>query len=209
MPTSDRRRRAVVVGVAVMFASILLFGISGVLAGTERHAYLGGALAPNEVTVKQGGTYQISVHGGVGALVKRNITPSKLQCEWSSQGSGRQLLDLTAENRDSKATNTIATFVSPISGPIHVDCIGWGTVFVDDAQDASTDFGGLFLLLGMIAFGAGLLILAYPKLTFAARRDRSEWSTSEDEEIERLVHVVHVRSEDGEVTGPDGSDLTP
>jgi hypothetical protein len=207
MPTSDRRRQSVVVGVALMFACILLFGIAGVLAGTERHSYVGGALAPNEVTVKEGSSYQISIHGGVKALIMRNINPTGLQCEWSSQGSGSQLLEISPEDRDSKATNMVATFISPISGSIHVDCVGWGTVFVDDAENASADLSGVFLVLGMIVFGVGLLVLVSPKL--ATRRDRSEWSTSEDEEIERLVHLVHVRSEDGEVAGPDGPDVTP
>jgi MFS family permease len=208
MPTSDRRRRAVVIGVVLMFASVLLFGLAVVLAGTERHAYDGGALPPNEVSVKQGSTYQLSVPGGVKALIKRNISPTGVQCQWSSQGSGSQLLDLSPENGDSKATNMIATFVSPISGPIHVDCIGWGTVFIDDADNASFDYSGLFLILGMIAFGVGLLLLASPKITFTAR-DGSASTTSEDDDIQRLVHLVHIRSEDGEVSGPDRPDVTP
>lgn len=195
-----------VVGVALLFTSVLLFGIAGVLAGSERHSYIGGALPPNQVTVREGATYQISVHGGVKALIKRNINPTGLQCEWSSQDSANQLLDITPENAESKATNLVATFSSPISGPIHVDCIDWGPVFVDDADNASTDYSGLFLLLGMIAFGVGLIILMSPRMTFS--RDRSGWSAGEDEEIERLVHLVHIRSEDGEVSGPDGPDVT-
>lgn len=209
MPSSERRRRAVVAGVAMMFACVLLFGVAAVLAGTERHSYVGGALPPNEVAVTQGRSYQISIHGGVKALTERSINPTGLQCEWSSQGSGSQLLELNPENGESKATNTVATFVAPITGPIHVDCIGSGPVFIDDAKDASFDYAGLFLLLGMIVFALGLLVLASPKLTFRSPRARSAWTASEDEEIERLVHLVHIRSEDGEVHRPDGPDLTP
>lgn len=148
-----------------MFVSVLLFGLAGVLTGTERHSYDGGAVAPDNVTVTQGHTYQISIPGGVETMSERNVNPAGLQCQWSSPTAGSQSLDITPEKAESKATNTIATFVSPVSGSIHVDCTSWGTVFVDDAENASPDFAGLFLVLGMFVFVLGLVLLVSPKMS--------------------------------------------
>lgn len=193
-----------------MLLGILLAGLYRVASGNERHAYSSGAVPPSSIHVTSGHSYLISVPGGVSALQDHDLNPSGLRCEWSSGGSATQALSVQLYGPDSKATDAIGTFAAPVGGQIHVDCIGWGAVFVDDADDASGDLAGLFLLLCVIVltFGAGLGLSAL-RLHHADSTRNSARSASENDEIERLVHLVHVRSEDGEVTGSDGGDVGP
>jgi hypothetical protein len=207
MATTARRRRTLVGGVSLMFAAVLLLGIAGVLFGTERHSYAGDAVPPTNATVREGHTYRLSIHGGVQALAKRGLQSTGLQCEWASPGAASQVLSITAESAGTKATNSIATFTAPIGGPIQVSCTGVGPVFIDDAENASPDVAGFFLVAGMAVFMVGLLMVSSGK--FTSRPRASEWTTSEDEEIERLVQLVHVRSNDIEVTAADADDVKP
>jgi hypothetical protein len=110
---------------------------------------------------------------------------------------------------DSKATDAIGTFAAPVTGDVHLDCIGWGAVFVDDADDAGGDLAGLFLVLCVIALTLGAALgLSALRLRYGPS-DESARAASENDEIERFVHLVHVRSEDGEVADPDGDDVRP
>ena len=119
-------------------------------------------------------------------------------------------MEISAERVDTKATNTVAHFVAPVSGRLHIDCRNWGTMFVPDANNRSTDVAGAFLVAAIVllTIGAGLGLSALR----SGGRERSDGSggpTSEDEEIQRLVHVVKVRSEDEEVGGSDGPAVMP
>ncbi len=215
MPPSAVASRARNVAIKAVAAAVLL-AVGLVLAAlyrivgvSEQHAYAPGAQPANSVRITAGRTYQLSVPGGATALHKRGIGSGTLQCEWSSNGSASQVLAVTTESSD-KATNTVATFTGPFTGEIHVDCLGWGTMFVDDADDASFDLAGLFLLLSILALGvgAGLGLSALRGARTDADGELGR-ATREDEDIERLVHVVHLRSEDREVGGADSGDLAP
>jgi hypothetical protein len=206
------RRRAQHGGVAVVLlvVGILLAGLYRVTSGTERHAYSSDAVPPSTVHVTVGHTYLISVPGGVSALQDHDLSPSGLRCEWSSGGAASQLLNVQLYGPDSKATDAIGTFGAPVNGDIHVDCIGWGAVFVDDADDAGGDLAGLFLVLCVVALTLGAALgLSALRMRQARATRHSARAASENDEIERLVHLVHVRSEDGEVPGPDRGDVRP
>lgn len=170
----DRRGRTFAAGIVLLFASIVLFGAAAVLSGSQRHSYSADAVPPRYVTVTQGESYRISIHGGVAAEAARGLQPSALQCDFSTVGSGAGYLDLQAESASSKATNDIATFTAPVSGRIHIDCTGLGAVFVDDADDAGFDGAGLAVVLGIAAFLAGLLALFSRRVHFESRAQRSE-----------------------------------
>jgi hypothetical protein len=198
------------VAVVLLVLGILLAGLYRVTSGTERHSFASDAVPPATVHVTAGHDYLISVPGGVSALRDHDLSPSGLRCEWSTGGSATQALSVQLYGPESKATDAIGTFGAPVTGDIHIDCIGWGAVFVDNADDASGDLAGLFLVLCVIAltFGAALGLSALRLRHDASSRD-SVRASSENDEIERLVHLVHVRSEDGEVPGPDGGDVRP
>jgi len=194
----------------LLVVGVLLAGLYRVTSGTERHSYASDAVPPANVQVTVGHSYMISVPGGVAALQDHDLSPSGLRCEWSAGGSAAQPLSVQLYGPDAKATDAIGTFTAPVTGQIHIDCSGWGAVFVDDADDAGGDLAGLFLVLCVIALtiGAALGLSALRLRNGNSSRD-SVRTASEDDEIERLVHIVHVRSEDGEVAHPDGGDIRP
>lgn len=194
----------------LLVLGILLGGLYRVTSGTERHAYAPGAVPPSSVHVTVGHTYMISVPGGVAALQDHGLSPSGLTCEWSAGGSAAQVLSVQLYGPDAKATDAIGTFGAPVTGDIHIDCIGWGTVFVDDADHARGDLAGLFLVLCVIALTLGAALgLSALRLRHAGSARDSARAVSENDEIERLVHLVHVRSEDGEVPDADGGHVRP
>jgi hypothetical protein len=205
MPSTPRAsvaRAAVATGLII--AALLLGALYRILSGTEHHSFDKGAVAPNSARVTLGQTYTLSVPDGVRALTARGVEVKTPQCEWSVDGSASQALTVVAAGEGTKAINVVATFVSPYTGDIHVDCLGWGSMFVDDADNASADYAGWFLLLATISLTAGVA------LGLAALRSAgvdSDRAAREDDEIERLVHAVHVRSEDHEVPRRDGDDV--
>lgn len=180
----------------LLLSGVVFAGLSRISAGTERHSYSPSAVPPANVQVTAGHTYLVSVPGGVTALSNHDLSASGLRCEWSATDSAAQPLDVSLYGPDSKATNAIGSFVAPASGAIHVDCVGWGTVFVDDADNASGDVAGLLLVLCIVAFALGsalgLSALRSHQLAHSAESARS---ADEDDEIQRLVDVVHARSE--------------
>jgi hypothetical protein len=205
-----RRAQRGAVAVVLLVAGILLAGLYRVTSGTERHAYSSNAVPPSTVHVTVGHTYLISVPGGVSALQDHDLNPSGLRCEWSSGGSATQALSVQLYGPDSKATDAIGTFGAPVNGDIHLDCIGWGAVFVDDADHAGGDLAGLFLVLCILALTLGAALgLSALRLRRAGAVQHSARAARENDEIERLVHLVHVRSDDGEVPDPDGDDVRP
>ena len=178
------------------------------LAGSARHSYSSGAVPPASARVTSGRSYELAAPGGVRALASRGVNPDTLSCLWSAGSAVSQKLSITVAGSGTKATDVIATFVAPTSGSISVDCLGWGAVFVDDANDAAPDVAGAFLVLCVLALAVGLpLGLSAWRDGSGAGDDDSAGAASEDDEIERLVHLVHIRSEDGEVGGGDGGDV--
>jgi hypothetical protein len=196
-----------------IIATILLLGGLGltaayrVLSGAERQSYSAGALAAATYHVTAGKTYELSVPGGVAALKKSGADIATAQCEWSSAGSGTRVLPATASGSDTKAIDVVATFTAPDTGEIHVDCSGWGAMYIDNADNAAGDAAGWFLVLGVIALAVGVG-LGVSALRLAGEEvSSSRRPTREDDEIERLVHAVHVRSQDSEVADTDRGDV--
>jgi len=139
-----------VIAVVLLVAAALFGGLYRVADGVEKHSYNSGAVPPDTVKLTQGRTYQISVPGGRKALASRGISTSVGQCSVTQQSGVSQNLSVTPLSSDVRPTNTIATFVSPVSGLVHLDCGPWGAVYVDNADNAGWDYAGLFLLLTAI-----------------------------------------------------------
>jgi hypothetical protein len=147
---------AVVVALLLVVAA-LSFGLSSAFAGIQRHAYDSGP-APSTVVLTARHTYQLSVPGGQAALIAAGANANQPQCSWSSGAGLTQPLTVTALPADSGAVNTVATFVAPMGGRVHIECAGWQNVFVDDADSAPFDRGGLFLVVGIVALTAGVTL---------------------------------------------------
>ena len=158
------RRGALAIG--LLLIGFLSLGLWRVISGSEHQAFAVGATPAESYQVKAGDSYSLAVPGGVSALVKHGIpkipaqngTTHGLSCEWSVNGSANQALSISIESLDTKATNTVAHFISPVSGPISVTCDGWGRVFVPDARSGSGDASGWFLLLSIITLTAGAVL---------------------------------------------------
>jgi hypothetical protein len=205
MPTpTTKGLRAIVATVLVAFGVVLL-ALFRIVSGTQHQAYSIGAVPPAAAHVTAANTYHLSVRGGVKALIKRGLDVGTAQCEWSVDGSAKQALTVTASGRSTKATNVVATFVAPYTGNIRVDCTGWGAMYIDDADDTPADVSGWFLVAGTVLLAVGVALgLSAIRL---ARDGSAVTSAGEDDEIERLVHSVHVRSQDREVGPADGDDV--
>jgi hypothetical protein len=196
-----RATRAALAAVALL-VGVTCAGLAWVFATTESHAYAHGP-APQSVHVSSGHHYLLSVPGGYRALVNRANVQAP-QCTYtpdSADGSAATLpLAVEPFGGDTKATNAVAAFVAPTTGEVHVECLGWGAVFVDDADDSGFDVYTLLVAVASVALLAavGLGLSALRGLLAEAR-----YRMSEDEEIERLVRLVHVRSEDAEAGAGD------
>jgi len=207
-PAANPIARRAIVAAILLLAGLGFAAVYRVVSGTEHQSYSAGAVPPASSHVTAGKTYELAVPGGVATLKRNGANVTSPQCEWSLPGSGSQLLQATAGGADTKAINVVATFVSPVTGNIRVDCSGWGAMYIDDADNTPADTAGWFLLLAVLslAVGAGLgvsaLRMAGEDPALSLRR-----SVRDDDEIERLVHVVHVRSQEREVVDPNGRDV--
>lgn len=125
--------------------------------GSARHSYDRGGHPPAYVKLLTGHSYEIAIHGGVNREVRLGLDPTALGCTVARTGAAARSLQLSAENTQTKALNTIATFVSPVSGvQVQVQCNGIGAVYVDDAEGSSFDWSGLWLVVTSIALVVGL-----------------------------------------------------
>ncbi len=166
--------------VGLIIAAVLFAGLYRVANGVEKHSYNTGAVPPMTVSLTAGHSYEISVPGGRKALQDRGISASQAQCSWSQGAQTEQVLAVTALSADVRPTHAIATFVSPASGQIHIDCAGWGAVYVDDADNAGWDYAGLFLVLTAVCLTLGValgLSAAYSR-SLRSPRDRDEVETA-------------------------------
>jgi hypothetical protein len=185
MPTHSRASsRRGGLAVLLLLVGLLSWGLFRVVSATEHHVFSVGASAPSTVAVHAGASYDIAVHGGVDALTKAHASPSTPQCAWSSNGAGLQLLQVTAA-ADDKATNVVGSFTAPVTGSIHVECTGWGPVFVDDAANAAGDPAGYLLVLAVIALTIGAA-LGMSALWSASERRSSQRSPRHHDEIATL-----------------------
>jgi hypothetical protein len=202
MPRASVARAAA--ATAMIIAALLLGALFRILSGTEHHTFAKGAVAPDSTHVTLGDTYTLSTPGGVQKLLDRGVDVNRPQCEWSVNGSASQALTVVAAGAGTKAVNVVGTFVAPYTGNIHVDCLGWGPMFLDDAPGSAPDYAGWLLLLATISLTLGV---ALGMASLRAVGADSERAAREDDEIERLVHAVHIRSEDHEVPRRDGGDV--
>ena len=197
LPSADVRR-ASVAGLLVILG-LLLCGLYRILSGTENFAFSSGSLPPQTARVTAGTQYLISVRGGVDAILARGGLLTSPQCEWSTSDSSAQALTVTAYDTNTKAINTVGTFIAPVTGDIHIACAGWGPVFVDDADDAPSDVAGWMLFAGIVCLtvGVGLAISA---MRAGSDARASERAAREHDQVEGRVDVA---AADGEVAGTD------
>jgi hypothetical protein len=202
MPRASAARAAAATGLII--AALLFAALFRIVSGTEHHAFAKGAQAPNSAHVTVGGTYTLSVPGGVTKLMARGVDVTRAQCQWSVNGSASQALTVVASGPGTKAVNVVGTFVAPYTGDLHVDCAGWGPLFLDNAQGSAHDYAGWLLLFATIALTIGVALGLASLRAVGADSGRT---ARENDEIKRLVHAVHLRSEDDEVPHRDGSDV--
>ncbi len=151
-------------GAKVMIWAGLLLVVAGSLvliaryltARYEHHSFVDGQPPSRYVDVQEGRTYRISVPGGVKYEQDLGQPPQALHCS-AQQPNGPELtLDLTRESNDTKMINTIASFRSPVTGRLHVSCVGLPDVYLDDT---SGDPSGVLLVLGVVLLTVGVPLL--------------------------------------------------
>ncbi|MDT4921737.1 MAG: hypothetical protein QOI15_2639 [Pseudonocardiales bacterium] len=155
--TEARRRTQIIaiVGTVLVLAGLGFWALYVQASADEPHAYARGGAPPQYVRVEIGKTYRIAVRGGVATLAKAGLDPATLTCTAARPGEGPGALSLSFENKDTKATNDVASFVAAMNGRLHVECAGVGAVFVDNAEDSAVDWSGLWLVLASLALVVG------------------------------------------------------
>jgi hypothetical protein len=166
--------RRLTAGAVLIVLGLLCWALYVRQAGHERHAYARGAAPPTYVHLTAGKTYRIAIHGGVSRELELHVSPSALSCTAARPGEAPGALSVTSEpapssGEDAKTTDQIATFLSQITGPVHVECQTLGAVYVDNADDAAYDWSGVWLVLASIALAVGLP-LALSALRLSLRR---------------------------------------
>lgn len=137
------------------FAALALMAHSSQALSTSRGA------PPRYVHLSAGDTYMLSVPGGIGALNAAGLPQASIVCTSTDAASGQvNTLSLVAEPADSRATTAFARFTAVTTGLVAIDCLRWGAVYVDDADDAPRDmaFGYLLACAITLSIGAGLLL---------------------------------------------------
>ncbi|MEP6598121.1 MAG: hypothetical protein ABJB98_01590 [Actinomycetota bacterium] len=150
-----RTRWSAIAAVLLLIAAVLYLGLFQVVDAVERHAFNSGWLPKSTVQLSAGKAYHISVRGGAEVLSKRGEDLTFPQCWWSTDRPGSQSLTVTPVAADSHSLNVVASFVAPVTGPVHVECPPWGAVSVDDSDDSAVDLAGFFLLLAVVCLTAG------------------------------------------------------
>ncbi len=140
-------------GLLLVAAGLVLWGLYHAAATREQHSFTSGEAPPQNVQLHAGTTYRLGVPGGVAAELKVGVTPASLQCAAELTGGAVSRLSLTAEQTDTKATDQIASFRAPTTGPAHVACAQLSEVYVDNA---TSDPSGFLLVLATAALVVGV-----------------------------------------------------
>jgi hypothetical protein len=199
----------VAVAAALVLIGLGSWGLWRVLSGSENLPFAQDASPPASSHVTKDHTYSLAVPGGVEAMLAAGVPTANsgskigLQCHWSPSAGETRSLEVDAESISTKATNTVGHFVSPITGRFHVDCDGWGAMFIPDADDRPSDTSGWALVIAIVALTAGAG-LGLSGLRTAWDRSRS---AREDDEVEGFVDYARARGDDREVGGDDTSDV--
>ncbi|HZZ95729.1 MAG TPA: hypothetical protein VFE19_01850 [Jatrophihabitantaceae bacterium] len=213
-PVRPGRVPRVAISAALLLIGLASWGLWRVLSGTEDLPFAQSASPPTSAHVTKDKTYSLAVPGGVRAMVARGVPLANsnsgqtlaLHCSWSPGAGETRTLELSPESSDTKAENTIGHFDSPITGALHVDCDGWGAVFIPDADNRPADASGWALVLATITLtiGAGLGLSA---LRTTWERAQQSPTSDEYDEIEGSVDVAYVGRDDREVGSDDRGDV--
>jgi hypothetical protein len=155
--------------VLLVLLGLVFWALYALESGSERHSYAHGGAPPTYVQLQARHTYWVAIPGGVASEAAAGLQPSALHCDATAVGQAPGALAVTAEQVGTKATDQIGSFVAASTASVHVTCDGIGTVFVDDAADASFDWAGAWLVLAVIALTVGL-----PLTLSGLRRPRAQ-----------------------------------
>jgi hypothetical protein len=187
------------IAVALIIATVLFAGLYRVANGVEKHSYNAGAVPPTTVELTSGHNYEISVPGGRKALINRGVAVTPAQCSWSNSAVTGQQVPVTVLSADVRPTHALATFTSPVSGRVHIDCAGWGAVYVDDSDNSGWDYAGLFLVLTTVCLTLAVAV------GLSSMYPRSTWSPRNRHQVETGVEPLAAQREVG---GTDGGDVS-
>lgn len=211
-PRAQRPSPRPVIAAALLIVGLGCLVLWRVLSGSSNLPYRSDASPSPTAQVTKDSTYSLAVPGGVTVLRARGVPlvagqdgqMLNLQCTYTYGGSAPVALPVNAESTQTKAENTVAHFIAPLTGRIHVDCDGWGAMFIPDSDDRSADTAGWAVVIATIALTVGAAMALSEWRLSLLRRSRT---SSEDDQVERLVDVTAVAADDREVAGRDRDDV--
>jgi hypothetical protein len=154
-PRSSTNQR-LLAGTVLVLLGLAAWALFALQNARERHSYAHGLVPPAYVELHAGKTYSLAIPGGVHGEENLGLDPAKLSCTAARPGQEPAGLSVTPEHSDTKAIQQIGSFTPGFSGSAHVECTGIGVVFVDDADNASFDWSGLWLIVASAALVVGL-----------------------------------------------------
>jgi hypothetical protein len=143
-------------GTVLVLLGLAAWALFALQNGRERHSYTHGQVPPAYVALHAGKTYSLAIPGGVSGEETLGLDPAKLTCTAARPGQASAELTVTPEHNDTKAIQQIGSFTAGFSGSAHVECNGIGLVYVDNADNASFDWSGLWLIVASAALVVGL-----------------------------------------------------
>jgi hypothetical protein len=147
-------------GVVIVVLAMVFFAAARLVAGSQRHAYDRRATPPPTYHLSAGRTYQLSSADSVKTLIGRGaLNKDTLSCSTVSTDGVQQPLTIDSTITDDRSLHLFATFRSAITGDVHVTCASIGDVFVDDADDAATDWSGALVLLSTLLGVLGVIVM--------------------------------------------------
>jgi hypothetical protein len=159
--------------VALIILGILFAVLYRYENSRENHSYNDGGAAPIYVHLTAGKQYEISTPGGMDALVKVGSSASALNCNYTPQdGPATAVLTTTSLGTGTRTTHAVATFSSPVTGLVRVECRALQSTYIDDADNVGGDPAGLYLLLCTITLSVGAM-LGLSALYWRRRPERS------------------------------------
>jgi hypothetical protein len=171
---SGRGTGRLALGIAVLLLALVGLGVSRARAASGHHAYDPGSAPRSNYRVTVGGTYQLSTAGGVRDLTRRGVIGdgSDLRCTADAANGSSTPLSVDQTGSDARDLHIVGSFVAPASGSFTVQCAGAGAVYVDDADNASTDRSAVLVVVASVLGLVGVIATlsgAYRALEVRAR----------------------------------------
>lgn len=165
---------ALALGVVILLIAMVFFAGSRLVASSQRHAYDPHAIPPPTYHLTAGKSYQLSSGETVKSLLARgSLDSNALSCTAASPDGSQDSLTIENTITDQRSLHLFANVQASRTGDVHVTCESIAQVFVDNADDAATDWSGMLVVLSTLLAVAGVALVMSGAYGYQNRRASS------------------------------------